>query len=205
MRGGWLSSAATPPSAACETVGNIVYGAQVYVLGSRTVVCKRPSLNDVHLTLEAARRTGVQPLPRISCKSTYALGSPEDKLSAGVLYDTAAMRASAAARGEEEDEEEQEEAALDSGCGGAGPMRLSQARSMPDLRRQEAHCQEQQQQHPAAPPDWVTSALAGTLRDKLGLQLFNFDMICPADQPEPGERLYYVVGRAGTHCNGARG
>ncbi|KAG2444462.1 hypothetical protein HXX76_001214 [Chlamydomonas incerta] len=43
------------------------------------------------------------------------------------------------------------------------------------------------------PPDWVTSALSGALREKLGLQLFNFDMICPEQQPAEGERLYHVV------------
>lgn len=43
------------------------------------------------------------------------------------------------------------------------------------------------------PPDWVTSALSGALREKLGLQLFNFDMICPVQQPAEGERLYHVV------------
>ncbi|KAG2447202.1 hypothetical protein HYH02_007943 [Chlamydomonas schloesseri] len=43
------------------------------------------------------------------------------------------------------------------------------------------------------PPEWVTSALSGALREKLGLQLFNFDMICPEQQPAEGERLYHVV------------
>lgn len=39
------------------------------------------------------------------------------------------------------------------------------------------------------PPEWVTKALAYTLRKRLGMQLFNFDLICPDDE----HGLYYVV------------
>lgn len=46
------------------------YVAQVYVLGNRTVVTKRPSLGDKYLDKEA-RRKGVMHLPRISCKADY--------------------------------------------------------------------------------------------------------------------------------------
>lgn len=42
------------------------------------------------------------------------------------------------------------------------------------------------------PPEWVTNSLAAILRKRLGVQLFNFDMICPeGDNFE--ELLYYVV------------
>lgn len=34
-----------------------------------------------------------------------------------------------------------------------------------------------------APPAWLTSALAATLRQELGMQLFNFDLIVPEQQP----------------------
>lgn len=43
------------------------------------------------------------------------------------------------------------------------------------------------------PPGWVTDALAASLRKRLGLQLFNFDMICPEQQPQQQQGLYYVV------------
>lgn len=43
------------------------------------------------------------------------------------------------------------------------------------------------------PPKWLTSALAKTLRERLGLQLFNFDLICPERQEVHGDTLYYVV------------
>lgn len=36
-----------------------------------------------------------------------------------------------------------------------------------------------------APPAWLTSALAATLRQELGMQLFNFDLIVPEQQPVP--------------------
>lgn len=116
-------------------------GPQVYVLGRRTVVCRRPSLGDSHLGHEA-RKKGVLSLPRISCKSTYHKDSPEYKLSCGVVD---ANSASAS--------------------------------------------------YPDAPPDWLTHALAGSLRSALGLQLFNFDLICPEEQAgaDSGQCLYYVV------------
>lgn len=43
------------------------------------------------------------------------------------------------------------------------------------------------------PPEWVTHSLAQTLRERLGLHLFNFDLICPEDQSRTGEELYYVI------------
>lgn len=44
------------------------------------------------------------------------------------------------------------------------------------------------------PPEWLTSSLAAALRQRLGMQLFNFDMICP-DVRDPGtvSDTYYVV------------
>jgi len=45
----------------------LLHSLQVYVLGDRTVVTKRPSLGDKYLDKEA-RRSGVMHLPRISCK-----------------------------------------------------------------------------------------------------------------------------------------
>jgi hypothetical protein len=40
--------------------------------------------------------------------------------------------------------------------------------------------------------------LAAELRQRLGLQLFNFDLICPEEQPNaPAECLYYVSGTPG--------
>jgi inositol-1,3,4-trisphosphate 5/6-kinase/inositol-tetrakisphosphate 1-kinase len=43
------------------------------------------------------------------------------------------------------------------------------------------------------PPEWLTDALASHLRQQLGLQLFNFDLICPECQCEVGPVQYYVV------------
>ncbi|GLI61578.1 hypothetical protein VaNZ11_003963 [Volvox africanus] len=172
---GDVSSSLKPPLVVQQFVdhGGVLF--KVYVLGTRTVVCLRPSLGDSQFGQEA-RREGVQSLPRISCKSSYAKGSPEDKLSAGIVYYTAA-RVSEHLTDEE-------------GCGGAEmrPWRRDQVVSAPDISLSPEHVM-----HPAAPPDWVTRALAGMLRDKLGLQLFNFDMICPANQSSQHERLYYVV------------
>mmetsp|Transcript_10669 Transcript_10669/g.22930 ORF Transcript_10669/g.22930 Transcript_10669/m.22930 type:complete len:422 (+) Transcript_10669:247-1512(+) len=44
-----------------------------------------------------------------------------------------------------------------------------------------------------SPPEWVTHKLASVLRKRLGLQLFNFDLICPEGQPSSKECLYYVI------------
>eukprot|EP00879_Flechtneria_rotunda_P012958 GHRR01013531.1.p1 GENE.GHRR01013531.1~~GHRR01013531.1.p1 ORF type:complete len:387 (+),score=189.49 GHRR01013531.1:1398-2558(+) len=35
------------------------------------------------------------------------------------------------------------------------------------------------------PPEWVTGQLAGTLREHLGMRLFNFDLIVPEQQQQP--------------------
>lgn len=56
---------------------------QVYVLGGRTVVCRRPSLGDSYLG-EEARQKGVLSLPRVSCKSMYPKDSPEYMLASQV-------------------------------------------------------------------------------------------------------------------------
>eukprot|EP00803_Ostreobium_quekettii_P003596 evm.model.scf_580EXC.4 EVM.evm.TU.scf_580EXC.4 scf_580EXC:20934-24793(+) len=40
-----------------------------------------------------------------------------------------------------------------------------------------------------SPPDWLTMGLSDVLRKRLGLQLFNFDLICP----KPFQGDYYVV------------
>ncbi len=43
------------------------------------------------------------------------------------------------------------------------------------------------------PPEWLTDALASHLRQQLGLQLFNFDLICPECQCDADAMQYYVV------------
>ncbi|KXZ48736.1 hypothetical protein GPECTOR_25g320 [Gonium pectorale] len=163
---GGLSSELKPPLVVQQFVehGGVLF--KVYVLGHRTVVCRRPSLGDFYLSQEA-RAAGVLSLPRVSCKSTYAAGSPELRLAAGVVYS----------------------------CGGAGGAVCSTADLPAGPQQQQRHQHEPSvlQEQPAAPPDWVTTSLAGTLREKLGLQLFNFDMICPVANSPNGERLYYVV------------
>ena len=40
-----------------------------------------------------------------------------------------------------------------------------------------------------APPEWITHSLANALKKRLGLQLFNFDMI----EPKGCEGVFYVV------------
>ena len=110
---------------------------QVYVLGSRTVVTKRPSLGSKHMDA-AAQRSGVMHLPRISCKA----GPPAS-------------------------------------CQAASQLAASVSLDMDEF------CE--------APPEWLTHTLADVLRQRLGLQLFNFDLICPEEQRLPYECLYYVI------------
>ena len=43
------------------------------------------------------------------------------------------------------------------------------------------------------PPDWLLDQLAATLRDRLHLQLFNFDLVRPTERNAPGE-LYWKLG-----------
>jgi inositol-1,3,4-trisphosphate 5/6-kinase/inositol-tetrakisphosphate 1-kinase len=43
------------------------------------------------------------------------------------------------------------------------------------------------------PPDWLTDALASHLRQQLGLQLFNFDLISPEEQGISDAVQYYIV------------
>ena len=95
---------------------------QVYVLGSKTVVAKRPSVGEQHLGPEAQKQ-GILQLPRISCKA---------------------------------------------------PLGMDQLLPTPSG---------------AVPPDWVTHRLASILRQRLGLHLFNFDLI----RPEGQAAQYYVV------------
>lgn len=63
---------------------------------------------------------------------------------------------------------------------------------------------QQQQQAPACqmPPGWMTDGLAAVLRKRLGMQLFNFDLICPdGNCSGPGpvpcgaeqESRYYII------------
>jgi len=44
--------------------------------------------------------------------------------------------------------------------------------------------------HPLPP---LLCLQADVLRRRLGLQLFNFDLICPEEQISPNECLYYVI------------
>ncbi len=182
-----------------------VYSMQVYVLGLRTVVCRRPSLGDSYLGDEA-QRAGVLSLPRISCKSTYApyresastdgVPAADDDLvsvSSGPAATgptnssrsscavagtgTGAIRGSISGDGSTWGSLSSD-ATAGQGVGGAG---------VPVAGEGEPH-------RPGdMPPEWVTHGLAGRLRDRLGLQLFNFDLICPEVQESGSERLYYVV------------
>ena len=40
-----------------------------------------------------------------------------------------------------------------------------------------------------SPPDWLLDQLAATLRDRLHLQLFNFDLVRPTEHNAPGDCL----------------
>eukprot|EP00201_Polytomella_parva_P004561 CAMPEP_0175082860 /NCGR_PEP_ID=MMETSP0052_2-20121109/27003_1 /TAXON_ID=51329 ORGANISM="Polytomella parva, Strain SAG 63-3" /NCGR_SAMPLE_ID=MMETSP0052_2 /ASSEMBLY_ACC=CAM_ASM_000194 /LENGTH=204 /DNA_ID=CAMNT_0016354129 /DNA_START=277 /DNA_END=887 /DNA_ORIENTATION=+ len=63
--------------------GGVIY--KVYVLGSRVVTCRRPSLGPRHLD-QAAQLKGIISVPRISCKSHYASNSVEARFSAGIVH-----------------------------------------------------------------------------------------------------------------------
>lgn len=112
---------------------------QVYVLGDKTVVSRRPSLGDKYLGTE---KKGLLQLPRISCKSHNNLHNLASHPGSGPCDQT--------------------------GMNGGS-------------------------HHLPSPPHSTMHALAGELRQRLGLQLFNFDLICPDDQHCPGECLYYVI------------
>ena len=43
------------------------------------------------------------------------------------------------------------------------------------------------------PPKWFTDGLAGELRRRLGMDLFNFDLLRPEEQPLGSEVLFYVI------------
>eukprot|EP00803_Ostreobium_quekettii_P000576 evm.model.scf_964EXC.1 EVM.evm.TU.scf_964EXC.1 scf_964EXC:3156-11457(-) len=98
--------------------GGVLY--KVFVVGSRTLCLKRPSLS-LHegVPREVRPGTGLQLLPRVSSSK----GSLEDEYLNG------------------------------------------------------------------NPPNWLTTALSNVLRKRLGLQLFNFDLICP----RPFNGIYYIV------------
>lgn len=174
------------------------------MLGLRTVVCRRPSLGDSYLGDEA-QRAGVLSLPRISCKSTYAPyrerastdGTPaadDDLVSVssgpataganssrsccpGAGAGTGATRGSISGDGATWGSLSSDTTAGQGGRGAGDPAAGEEGPHRPgDM-----------------PPEWVTHGLAGRLRDRLGLQLFNFDLICPEVQESGAERLYYVV------------
>ncbi|GFR52555.1 hypothetical protein Agub_g15143 [Astrephomene gubernaculifera] len=201
--GGDVSSALKPPLVVQQFVehGGVLF--KVYVLGMRTVVCRRPSLGDSYLG-EEARNAGVLSLPRISCKSSYGKfalahgSSSSSSIGAGGAGGGTAPGGDAAAAAGVTSHGRARPQATGARCAQSPqqPLQHSQShtsQSQLPSPRSLSQQQQQQQQQPAVPPEWVTSALAGTLRDKLGLQLFNFDMICPAEQKSPRERLYYVV------------
>lgn len=116
------------------------------------MVTKRPSLGESHLG-EEAQAKGVLSLPRISCRSKDRLvkNAPAYRISSGSnCRSTPGSRANSAL-------------GFRSSVPGSGldtPGRGSSHNSHPDL-----------------PPEWFTHALAGELRESLGLELFNFDLI----------------------------
>lgn len=154
------------------------------MLGSRSVVSKRPSLGENYLGQEARRR-GVLQLPRISCKSVY--GSPEISHLAQMLSSSSGSVPTSMAA-----------AAAIAAAGGLHTGGVPRCASEPQLAppplpmRQLApsggvqgsgsgsECEADSRSH--FPPEWVTHSLASVLRKRLGLQLFNFDLIIPETQ-----------------------
>lgn len=136
------------------------------MLGDTVVVCQRPSLGDNYLG--SSGRKGVLQLPRISCK-TVCYDNPE------LEYDTPELDFPIPQ--------------AEAGC------------SSPPLEVGESGSESQMLTSPDSdpldsdrrPPEWATQALAQALRERLGMELFNFDLICPDEQPTVGQDLYYVV------------
>ncbi|KAG2493670.1 hypothetical protein HYH03_008184 [Edaphochlamys debaryana] len=212
---GAVSDELKPPLVVQQFVehGGVMF--KVYVLGGRTVCCRRPSLGDVYLC-DAARRAGVMSLPRISCKNGM-----------GAAF---AGRSAAAVAAAADGDVEHMDASADGAAGGAadraghtgtpssppspnprtpshgGEAPAASAEAAAAALTAEAPAAEAPaaaeattpeagsagSREPPAPPDWVTAGIARVLRQKLGLQLFNFDLICPELQSS-SERLYYVV------------
>uniref|UniRef100_A0A6U2JB51 Inositol-tetrakisphosphate 1-kinase n=1 Tax=Chlamydomonas euryale TaxID=1486919 RepID=A0A6U2JB51_9CHLO len=168
---GGCSSSFRPPVVVQEYVehGGVLH--KVYVLGDTSVVCRRPSLSDKYL----GQRHGVLQLPRISCKtvrpdfhgSGSAAAAMELGHSSGGLGTEACMSPSPSSYDVTLDSESEAQMTPSSSrpsspydAAGAGMLSPSHGR----------------------PPDWVTQALAKELRARLGMELFNFDLIVPTDE-----------------------
>ncbi len=167
---GAVSSSFRPPVVIQQFVPHGGALHKVYVLGSISVVCKRPSLGDQHLgDISGSRRKGVLQLPRISCKTVaFDLGGGH----AGNPESLRAVEGGAECSNCSPPAADQ---VLDSETELLTP---SSRPSSPDEHR---------------PPEWFTRALAHELRARMGLQLFNFDLIVPEQQSSADEDLYLVV------------
>lgn len=161
---------------------------QVYVLGSQTYVTARPSLGETVLEPNHA----VQQLPRISCVSVFSKQQQHKHNMQKPQVAPVAVSAPAPSA-----------AAAGASVGQHGAHQATaQQRAAQHTRLQQQQQQAKQQQQPSAasaavaaesvwqppssivaPPAWLTSALAATLRQELGMQLFNFDLIVPEQQP----------------------
>lgn len=162
------------------------------MLGEQTYCTARPSLGET--VLEPAH--AVQQLPRISCVSVFSKQQQhQHRMQQPQLPQDAPSPAAATGRCEAKQQE-----------GGAHPSSTDLAPLGDNASQQQQHSmsqeQPQQRQQPSAalaavsaasvwrppssivaPPAWLTSALAATLRQELGMQLFNFDLIVPEQQP----------------------
>lgn len=179
LQGGGLYADLQPPLVVQQYVehGGVMY--KVYVLGAQTFVSTRPSLGELHVRpAPGTCQAGVQQLPRISCSSMYRNSGSSDVLGTS--------------------SEECRPGSAESFNSGWHEGSLQQQRQGLAADAEPCTTATSYTQHSPSsvdlPPEWLTHALASTLRKRLGLQLFNFDLICPqlAHQSQPGG-LYYVV------------
>ncbi len=164
------------------------------MLGDKTVVSRRPSLGDKYLGQDA-RRQGILQLPRISCKSVYAQQQHQQQHQPPHQQQPHQQPAQSAAAPATQPALGQPRRSLGSypapasGDAGAAPQGAAQA----PCAAAAAAASSALSTFPL-PPEWVTHSLATVLRQRLGLQLFNFDLIRPEQQAgAPEQCLYYVI------------
>ena len=187
---------------------------QVYVLGEHTAVSKRTSLGDNYLGDDhGAGKKGITQLGRISCKSVpnnlSAMQGSASPDAAGGSGGGGIHQPSTAPRPQKRPEDAEAQASFlpkplilrTSSASGVAPegtgaevTREPSSRTFAEAAAALAAANSVPSPMADLPPKWFTDRLAAELRRRLGMNLFNFDLLRPEEQPLlSSEVLYYVI------------
>lgn len=167
------------------------------MVGKTTIIVRRPSLGDPYLGADA-QAAGVVLLPRISCKPGYGLALGAGGTASGATASMACVRLPftpnpspcPSAPSSCTSTSFLSGPAPPTGPAGAAATAVLTSVAVAVAVAGAAAAPAVSQTRPL---QWMADGLALCLRERLGMQLFNFDLICPDHQPNPDERLYFVI------------